>query len=147
MVAAAVSAAAPTANTPSCKIQQLAQAARAAPATVAVTSVPSPAVATAVPLPPQPATTVESLAHSKVILSFQKVARRDTLSPRKKTKVEMPSDSDPATPEVCSFTLLSQLDRADLDFQSLTPPTPEPALLGSKNSLECDMWTTVRPSR
>ena len=42
----------------------------------------------------------------------------------KKRKVETPSDSDPATPEGGSFTLLSQLDRA---ARSLTPPTPEPA--------------------
>ena len=73
--------------------------------------------------------------------------RRDTRSPSKKRKVEMPSDSDPATPEGGSFTLLSQLDGADLDFQLPTPPTPEPDLPDSNNLQERDMWTTVRPSR
>ena len=114
---------------------------------MAATAAPSSAVASAVPLPPQPVTTVASPALSKVILSFQKVARRDTRSPSKKRKVETPSDSDPAIPEGGSFTLLSQLDGADLDFQSLTPLTPELALPDGKNSPERDMWTTVRPSR
>ena len=126
------SAVAPTAITPSCKLQQHTQAARAAPSTMAATAALSSAAATAAPLPPaattapQPAATVVSPAHTKVILSLKNVVRRETRSPSKKCKVERPSDRDPATPEGGSFTLLSQLDGAD---QSTTPPTPEPAPL------------------
>ena len=151
--AAAASAVAPAAITPSCEIQQLAQAARAAPATVVATTAPPSAAAIAAPLPPeatttpQPATTVTSPARSRVILSLQKVVRRDTRSPSKKRKVETPSDSDPATPEGGSFTLLSQVDGADLDLLSLTPPSPEPEPPDGNSSRKREEWTTVRPSR
>ena len=71
----------------------------------------------------------------------------------KKRKVETPSDSDsdsdsdPATPEGGSFPLLSQLDGANLDIQSPTPPTPVPVPPDYKKSQDCELWTKVRPPR
>ena len=69
----------------------------------------------------------------------------------KKRKVETPSDSDsdsdPATPEGGSFPLLSQLDGANLDIQSPTPPTPVPVPPDYKNSQDCELWIKVRPPR
>ena len=63
----------------------------------------------------------------------------------KKRKVETPSDSDPATPEGGSFTLLSQVDGA---AQSPTLPTPEPALPELKKlPPDGDEWSTVKPSQ
>ena len=144
-VATAASAVAPAAITPSCEVQQ--------PATVAATAALSSAAAAAAPIPPatttapQPATTVASPARSKAIVSIQNVVRRETRSTSKKRKVETPSDSDPATPEGGSFPLLSQLDGANLDIQSPTPPTPVPVPPDYKKSQDCELWTKVRPPR
>ena len=149
--AAAVSAAAPAAITPSGKLQQPFLAATAAPATVAASATATATAATAVPLTtaattvPQAAATVPSPARSRAILSLKDVARRETRSASKKRKVETPSDSDPATPEGGSFTLLTQLDGA---AQSPTSPAPEPAPPDIKKlPPDGDGWSTVRPPR
>ena len=149
VAAAAVSAAAPAAITPSGELQQPFLAAGAAPATVAASATAT--AATAAPLPPaatvapQPAATVASPARSRAILSLKNSVRRETRSVSKKRKVETPSDSEPATPEGGSFTLLSQLDGA---AQSPTPPTPEPAPPDLKQPPPDDGdWFTVKPPR
>ena len=109
---------------------------------MAATAAPLLPVATTAP---QSATIVASPARSKVILSLKNVVHRETQSPSKKSKVEMPSDSDPATPEGGSFTLLSQLDGV---AQSLTQPTLEPAPAELKKlPPDGDEWSTVKPSR
>ena len=149
--AAAASAVAPAAITPSCEIQQLAQAARAAPATVAASATATATAATAA-APPTAATaalqleaTVASPARSRAILSLRNSVRRETRSVSKKRKVETPSDSEPATPEGGSFTLLSQLDGA---ARSPTPPTLEPAPPDLKKPPPDDGdWYTVKPPR
>ena len=145
VAAAAVSAAAPAAITPSGELQQPFLAAGADTVAASATAT----AATAAPLPPaatvapQPAATVASPARSRAILSLKNSVRRETRSVSKKRKVETPSDSEPATPEGGSFTLLSQLDGA---AQSPTPPTPEPAPPDLKQPLPDDGdWFTVKP--
>ena len=151
VAAAAVSAAAPAAITPSGELQQPFLAARAAPATVAASATATATAATAAPPPAaataalQLAATVASPARSRAILSLKNSVRRETRSVSKKRKVETPSDSEPATPEGGSFTLLSQLDGA---ARSPTPPTPEPAPPDLKKPPPDDGdWYTVKPPR
>ena len=113
--AAAAHAAAPTSAAPCVQRQkQTAVAVNAAPAApLAALAASSAAAATA--------STIASPTRSRAVLSIKNAVRRETRSVSKKMKVESPSDSDPATPEGGSVTLLSQLDGA-----AWSPTTPDP---------------------
>ena len=65
------------------------------------------------------ASTIASPACSRAVLSIKNAVCQETRSVSKKSKVDSPSGSDPATPQGGSVTLLSQLDG---EAQSPTPP-------------------------
>ena len=119
--------------------EQTAVAVNAAPAApLAALAASSAAAATA--------STIASPTRSRAVLSIKNAVRRETRSVSKKRKVESPSDSDPATPEGGSVTLLSQLDGA---AWSPTPPIPEPAPPDPKKPLPDggDWYTAKAPRR
>ena len=137
----------PPANTPSCELQQPTQAARAAPSTAAIISSGNRCASTASGYHFVPACNNSCIPCPPKGDSFPSDYPPGNPVNKQEEEAEIPSDSYPPTPEDGSFPLLSQLDGADLDLQSLTPPTPEPGPLDRKKLSDCESWSTVRPSR